>query len=109
MKKAFIDARLKWFQNEVGVDAAQSEKVRPILTESFDKRLQLFADAPAEPKDPVAAQKAMRIQLQVLQGETDAKLKTVLTPEQMDKYQESAGAMAPADAAKSSAPQPQTH
>ncbi|HYV20654.1 MAG TPA: hypothetical protein VFC25_16645 [Verrucomicrobiae bacterium] len=100
MKKAFIDARLKWFQDTVGVDAAQSEKVRPILTESFDKRLQLFADAPSEAKDPVAAQKAMRIQLQTLQGETDAKLKTVLTPEQMDKYQDSASAMAPADAAK---------
>jgi hypothetical protein len=108
MKKAFIDARMKWFQNTVGVDAAQSEKVRPIVTESFDKRLQLFADAPASAPDPVAAQKAMRIQLQVLQGETDAKLKAVLTPEQMDKYQDAAGAMAPSEAGKPPA-QPPTH
>jgi Spy/CpxP family protein refolding chaperone len=104
MKKAFLDARLKWFQNEVGVDAAQSEKLRPILTESFDRRLQLFADAPANPPDPVATQKAMRIQLQVLQGETDAKLKTVLTPEQMGRYQDSAGATAAGEAAKPPAP-----
>jgi hypothetical protein len=104
MKKAFIDARLKWFQNEVGVDAAQSEKLRPVLTESFDRRLQLFADAPSDAKDPVTAQKAMRIQLQALQGETDAKLKTVLTPEQMGRYQDSAGAMAPGEAAKPPAP-----
>ena len=107
MKKAFVDARLKWFQNAVGVDAAQSEKVRPILAESFDKRLELFANAPSEAKDPVAASKAMRIQLQNLQGATDAKLKTVLTPEQMDKYADSANQMAP-EAPKGPAAKPQT-
>lgn len=105
MKKAFIDARLKWFQDAVGVDAAQSEKVRPILTESFDKRLELFA-APTDEKDPVLAAKAMRIQLQNLQGQTDAKLKTVLTPEQMDKYADSANAMAPGQAPKAAASKP---
>lgn len=108
MKKAFVDARLKWFQNAVGVDAAQSAKVRPILVESFDRRLELFANAPSAPKDPVAEAKAMRIQLQNLQGETDAKLKTVLTPEQMDTYADAANQMAPGEGAKAPAAKPQT-
>jgi len=97
MKKAFVDARLGWFERVVGADAGQSAKLRPILTESFEKRLQLFA-AVNETRDPLMAGKGLRIQLQNLQGETDARLKTVLTPEQMGKYQDSAGAMAPADA-----------
>jgi len=109
MKKAFIEGRLKWLQSNIGVDAAQSEKLRPILTESFDKRLELFANYPSDAKDQAAAQKDLRIQLQALQGTTDEKMKTVLTPEQMGKYQDSRGSTAaPAGAAKSSAPQP-TH
>jgi len=99
MKKAFIDGRVQWFRQEVGVDAAQADKLRPILTESFEKRLQIFS-TPPDAKDPAAAQKAFRIQLQTLQGQIDAKLKTVLTPEQMGKYQDSAGAVAPAEAPK---------
>jgi hypothetical protein len=97
MRKAFIDARMQWFQGAVGIDAAQADKVRPIVTESFEKRLQIFAASP-EKKDPAEAQKDFRIQLQVLQGETDARLKGVLTPDQMAKYQESAGVVAPAKA-----------
>ena len=98
MKQAFIDARMQWFESAVGIDAAQAGKVRPIVTESFDKRLEIFASHP-DTKD-AAAQKTFRIQLQTLQGETDAKLKAVLTPAQMGKYQEAAGAMAPAEANK---------
>ena len=97
MRKAFIDARMLWFQEVVGIDAAQADKVRPIVDESFGKRLEIFGASP-EKQDPAAAQKDFRIQLQVLQGETDAKLKTVLTPAQMAKYQDSAGAVAPAKA-----------
>jgi hypothetical protein len=106
MKQAFNDARLKWFQSAVGVDAEQSEKLRPILAESLDKRLELFANAPSDAKDQAAAQKNLRIQLQVLQGEADAKLKTVLTPEQMGKYQDAASKAAPAEAPKAPAPKP---
>ena len=102
MKKAFIQGRIQWFQQVIGVDAAQADKLRPILTESFDKRLEIFSANP-DTKDP-AAQKAFRIQLQSLQGQTDAKLKTVLTPEQMGKYQDSAGTVA-AEAAQ----KPPTH
>jgi Spy/CpxP family protein refolding chaperone len=99
MRKAFIDARMQWFERVVGVDAAQADKVRPIVTESFERRLQILSGSPEE-KDPAEAQKAARIQLQILQGETDAKLKTVLTPEQMGKYQASAGTGAPAEPQK---------
>lgn len=95
MRAAFIDARMQWFERVVGVDATQAGKVRPIVTESFEKRLQVLSASP-EKKDPEEARKAMRIQLQILQGETDARLKTVLTPEQMAKYQSSAGTGAPA-------------
>jgi len=101
MRQAFVDARMKWFGREVGVDAAQAEKVRPIVSESFERRLQILSASP-EKKDPAEAQKAIRIQLQVLQGETDAKLKTVLTPEQMGKYQASAGTGAPTEPQKPS-------
>jgi hypothetical protein len=104
MKNAFIDARMQWFEKTVGTDIAQGEKLRPILVESFDKRLQIFANNP-ETRDPLVTQKALRIQLQNLQGETDSKLKTVLTPEQMGKYQDAADSMAtPAQAQK-----PATH
>lgn len=103
MKNAFIDARMTWFERTVGTDIAQGEKLRPILVESFDKRLELFA-APQEAKDPVQQQKILRIALQNLQGQTDAKLKTVLTPEQMGKYQDAAGSMT-----ASEAPKPATH
>jgi len=102
MRKAFIDARMGWFEREIGVDVAQSGKLRPILVDSFEKRLQIFS-ATSEAKDPATAQKDLRIQLQKLQGETDARLKTVLTPEQMGKYQDLRTA-APEDAAK-----PPTH
>jgi hypothetical protein len=95
MKKQFIDARMHWFERAVGVDAAQADKVRPIVVESFEKRMQILATSP-DTKDEAAAHKALRIQLQGLQGETDAKLKAVLTPEQMGKYQDSAGTGAPA-------------
>jgi hypothetical protein len=98
MKKAFIDARMQWFERVVGVDAAQADKLRPIVAESFEKRLQILASSP-DTKDP-AAQKALRIQLQNLQGETDARLKAVLTPGQMGKYQDSGGTGAPAEAPK---------
>ena len=114
MKKAFIEGRLKWLQSAIGVDAAQSEKLRPIVTESFDKRLELFANAnsnaASDAKDPAAAQKDLRIQLQILQGETDEKMKTVLTPEQMGRYQDSRSTTAaPAEAAKQQGQKPQTH
>ena len=95
MRAAFIDARMQWFGRVVGVDATQADKVRPIVTESFEKRLQVLSATP-EQKDPEEARKAMRIKLQVLQGETDARLKSILTPEQMAKYQGSAGTGAPA-------------
>ena len=101
MKKAFIDARMLWFEREVGVDPAQAGKLRPILEESFEKRLQIFSSTD-ETKAP-AAEKSFRIQLQSLQGETDARLKTVLTPEQMEKYQDSR------TDAPEKAPKPQTH
>jgi Spy/CpxP family protein refolding chaperone len=94
MRKAFIDARMQWFERVIGVDAAQADKLRPIVTESFEKRLQILSATP-EKKDPEEARKAIRIQLQSLQGETDARLKAVLTPEQMAKYQDSAGTGAP--------------
>ncbi|HKQ97815.1 MAG TPA: hypothetical protein VJV75_08070 [Candidatus Polarisedimenticolia bacterium] len=94
MHKAFIDARMQWFERAIGVDAAQAEKVRPIVTESFERRLQILT-APTEKKDPAEAQKEIRIQLQVLQGETNSRLKAVLTPAQMAKYQDSAGTGAP--------------
>jgi hypothetical protein len=99
MKKQFIDARMQWFERVVGVDEAQADKVRPIMVESFEKRLQILSTSP-DAKDAAAAQKAIRIQLQGLQGETDAKLKAVLTPGQMGKYQDSAGTGAPAEAQK---------
>jgi hypothetical protein len=99
MRQAFVDARMQWFERTVGVDAAQAEKIRPIVTESFEKRLQILSGSP-EKKDPAETQKAIRIQLQVLQGETDAKLKSVLTPGQMAQYQDSAGKGAPAEAQK---------
>lgn len=94
MRKAFIDARMQWFERVIGVDAAQAEKLRPIVTESFEKRLQILSATP-EKKDPAEAQKAIRIQLQGLQGETNSKLTAVLTPAQMSKYQDSAGTGAP--------------
>lgn len=99
MKKQFIDARMQWFERVIGVDAAQAEKLRPIVVESFEKRLQLLSTS-TDAKDPAAAQKDIRVQLQVLQGQNDARLKTVLTPEQMGKYQDSAGTGAPAPAKK---------
>jgi hypothetical protein len=99
MKKQFIDARMQWFERVVGVDEAQADKVRPIMVESFEKRLQILSTSP-DAKDAAAAQKAIRIQLQGLQGDTDAKLKAVLTPGQMGKYQDSAGTGAPAEAQK---------
>jgi hypothetical protein len=95
MKKALIDARVQWFQRQIGTDAAQAEKLRPVVTENFEKRLQLFANSP-DTKDSATVQKTLRVQLQVLQGETDAKLKTILTPEQMGKYQDARGGAAPA-------------
>jgi Spy/CpxP family protein refolding chaperone len=98
MRKAFIDARMQWFERVVGVDAAQADKVRPIVAESFEKRLQILSGSP-EKKDP-EAQKAALIQLQVLQGETIDRLKSVLTSEQMAKYQDSAGSGASAEALK---------
>lgn len=99
MKKQFIDARMQWFERVIGVDEAQADKLRPIVMESFEKRLQILSTRP-DTKDEAAAQKALRIQLQVLQGETDAKLNTVLTPGQMAKYQDSAGTGAPTEAEK---------
>ena len=99
MHRAFIDARMQWFERVVGVDAAQAEKIRPIVTESFEKRVQILTASP-EKKDPAEAQKAIRIQLQSLQGETDTRLKGVLTPGQMTKYQDSAGTGAPAEEQK---------
>ena len=99
MKKQFIDARMGWFERVIGVDAAQADKLRPIVVESFEKRLQLLSTS-SDTKDPATAQRDMRVQLQVLQGQTDARLKTVLTPEQMGKYQDSAGTGAPAEAKK---------
>jgi Spy/CpxP family protein refolding chaperone len=102
MKKAFIEARVQWFERAVGVDAGQADKLRPILMEHLEKRLQIFSSTD-ETKDPAAAQKDFRIQLQKLQGETDARLKTVLTPEQMGKYQDAR------TAAAEEVPKPPTH
>ena len=97
MKSAIIDARVQWFERVVGVDAAQSAKIRPIETENFDKRLQIFSNSP-DAKGSAEVQKSLRIALQNLQGETDARLKAVLTPEQMGKYQDSSSAAAAAEA-----------
>ena len=94
MHKTFIDARMQWFERVVGVDAAQADKVRPIVTESFERRLQILSSSPEE-NNPAVARKDILIQLQVVQGETVAKLKNVLTPEQMAKYQDSAGTGTP--------------
>ena len=107
MKKAFIGARMQWFERALGVDAAQAEQIRPIVTEGFEKRLQILTSS-VETKDPVMAQKTLRIQLQALQGETDAKLEKILTPEQLGKYQDSAGTGAPAKAQKPKTEKPQT-
>jgi hypothetical protein len=99
MKKQFIDARMQWFERVIGVDAAQADKLRPIVVESFEKRLQVLSTG-SDAKDAAAAQKDIRIQLQALGGQIDARLKTVLTPDQMGKYQDSAGTGAPAAAKK---------
>lgn len=85
IRKEFIDARLAWYRRTLGLDDATVEKIRPIVTDHFDKQLQILtmhADSPSGP----GATRPIGPALQMVQQSTDDRLRGVLTPQQMDAY-----------------------
>jgi hypothetical protein len=85
IRKAFVEARLGWDRRTLGIDDAQVEKARPIVADNFNQRLQILsmhADSPGGP----AASRPLWPELEKVQQETDARLRGVFTPQQMETY-----------------------
>jgi Spy/CpxP family protein refolding chaperone len=85
IRKEFIAARLGWYRRTLGLDDAQIEKIRPIVTDHFDKQLEILTMHADSPSGPAAAA-PMGPQLQMAQQATDDRLRGVLTPQQMETY-----------------------
>lgn len=85
IRKEFIEARLGWYRRTLGVDDAQVEKLRPIVTDHFDQQMQILS-MHADTQSGGAATRTLDAELQKVQQATDARLRGVLTPQQMDAY-----------------------
>jgi len=85
IRKAFVDARLGWYRRTLGIDDAQAEKARPIVADNFDKRLQILSML-ADSQGGPAASRPLWPEMEKVQQETDARLRGVFTPQQMETY-----------------------
>ena len=75
-------------QTELGLSAEQMVKVEKIFAAQAEKRQGMFQEARQD-----GDRAAMREAMQAMQAETEKKLATVLTDEQMVKYREMAAQM----------------
>ena len=75
-------------QTELGLSAEQMVKVEKIFTAQAEERRGMFEEAQQN-----GDRAAMREAMQAMQAETEKKLATVLTDEQMVKYREMAAQM----------------
>jgi hypothetical protein len=85
IRKQFIEARLGWYRRTLGSDDAQVEKLRPIVSDHFDQQLKVLsmhADSQAAP----GTVRVIDAELRKVQQATDARLRGVLTPQQMETY-----------------------
>jgi len=85
IRREFIEARLAWYRRTLGLDDAQVERIRPIVADHFDQQLQILtmhADSPGNAQTV----RPIDTELQTVQQATDARLRGVLTPQQMETY-----------------------
>jgi len=85
IRKEFIEARLAWYRRTLGLDDAQVETITPIVADHFDQQLQILT-MHADSQGGAAAARPMDAELQKVQQATDARLRGVLTPQQMQTY-----------------------
>jgi len=98
IRKAFSESRLKRMSDRLGLSAEQAAAVRPILGEEYDRRLAILSfhiDAQGGPE----TRRPLSPELQQIREESDARLRAVLTPAQMESY---LADRAPAGAARKS-------
>ena len=86
------EARLSKMTTELSLNAKQQEEIKPILAEQTVKMEEMKAKQKANKEAGVelsdADKKAMRMKMKEDKEATDAKIKSILTPEQFTKYQE---------------------
>lgn len=75
-----IAKRLQQVADELGLSEQQREQARPIIRGFFEQARSLRQDTSLTQED-------RRQQLRTLREETAAKLKPILTPEQLEKWQ----------------------
>ena len=85
IRKAFSESRLKRMSDRLGLSAEQAAAVRPILGEEYDRRLAILSfhiDAQGGP----GTRRPLGPELQQTRDETNARLRGILTPAQMETH-----------------------
>jgi Spy/CpxP family protein refolding chaperone len=74
------EERMKVMSEKLGLDEKQKEQLKPVMQAQQDKMREIFSDANLAREQKAEKFKAVR-------DEFDAKIKTILTPEQVEKWQ----------------------
>jgi len=74
---------LSHLTQELALSDDQANQIRPILEAQAEKRQKLFSESPSG-----GDRRAMREQMRAIHEETDKQIESILTPEQVEQFQE---------------------
>jgi len=91
VQRAQFEARLQETRDRLGLTPEQEETVHPILVNSLEgsaRILQRYGfDGETRPDLSLRDRRKLRVELEALREQTDEALSTVLTPEQLTRYE----------------------